>query len=85
MMYTYHPRITSRSRCMIYFLLQGHLSDIKGRKEVLMMCLLLSAVGYAMFGLATSVFFLFLARIPGGTFQCIVIYRCLLCVWDEKF
>ena len=31
-----------------------------------MFCLVLSAVGYAMFGLATSVLFLFIARIPGG-------------------
>ena len=34
-----------------------------------MFCLVLSAVGYAMFGAATSVFFLFLARIPGGKFK----------------
>ena len=31
-----------------------------------MFCLVLSAVGYAMFGLATSVLLLFFARIPGG-------------------
>lgn len=48
------------------FISQGHLSDISGRKPVLVLTLILSAVGYAMFGLATSVLFLFLARIPGG-------------------
>ncbi len=59
-------------------LFQGHWSDIAGRRFVLIFCLIMSSVGYTLFGLAASVFMLFVARIPGGMlkrFPAGILYR----------
>ncbi|ELU03605.1 hypothetical protein CAPTEDRAFT_166920 [Capitella teleta] len=49
--------------------LVGHWSDLSGRRYVLMLCLLLSASGYAMLTCASTLLLLFLARLPPGLFK----------------
>ena len=39
---------------------------MSGRRYVLLCCLLLSAVGYALFGLSSTILILIAARIPAG-------------------
>jgi MFS family permease len=49
--------------------LVGTWSDKFGRKPVLVYCLLLSALSYALLGLADSIILLIIARIPAGLFK----------------
>lgn len=45
---------------------QGCWSDVVGRRCSLLLCLLLSALGYLLLGASTSVFLFALARVPVG-------------------
>ncbi|XP_041354221.1 major facilitator superfamily domain-containing protein 9-like [Gigantopelta aegis] len=47
----------------------GKWSDMAGRRLSLWVCLILSATGYIMLGMATSLLLLFVARIPTGIFK----------------
>ncbi|XP_076857986.1 major facilitator superfamily domain-containing protein 9 [Brachyhypopomus gauderio] len=47
----------------------GSWSDVTGRRDSLLTCLLLSAFGYALLGLSTSIALFVLARIPVGLFK----------------
>ncbi|XP_008062970.1 major facilitator superfamily domain-containing protein 9 [Carlito syrichta] len=49
--------------------LVGCWSDLVGRRSSLLMCILLSAVGYLLLGAATNVFLFVLARVPAGIFK----------------
>lgn len=49
-----------------YSLFQGRWSDIYGRKQLLVLCLLISSIGYAMLAVSNCVIFLLLARVPTG-------------------
>lgn len=46
----------------------GRLSDRVGRKPIILMSLLCTSVSFVLFGLASSLFLLFLARLLAGTF-----------------
>lgn len=46
--------------------LQGSWSDVVGRQYSLLTCLLLSALGYGLLGMSTSIALFVLARIPVG-------------------
>ena len=50
-----------------YVFHQGKLSDVFGRKQLLLVSLLGTAMGYYMTSLPTSLLFLALSRIPAGT------------------
>ncbi|KAJ8351433.1 hypothetical protein SKAU_G00229090 [Synaphobranchus kaupii] len=47
----------------------GSWSDVVGRRYSMLTCLLLSALGYALLGLSTSITLFVLARIPVGLFK----------------
>ncbi|XP_068428007.1 major facilitator superfamily domain-containing protein 9 [Clinocottus analis] len=47
----------------------GSWSDVVGRQSSLLTCLLLSAVGYALLGMSSSIALFVLARIPVGLFK----------------
>ncbi|KAG7463423.1 hypothetical protein MATL_G00176410 [Megalops atlanticus] len=47
----------------------GSWSDVVGRRYSLLTCLLLSALGYALLGLSTSIVLFVVARIPVGLFK----------------
>lgn len=47
---------------------QGSWSDVVGRRYSLLTCLLLSAFGYGLLGMSTSIALFVLARIPVGRF-----------------
>ncbi|KAJ8315392.1 hypothetical protein KUTeg_007542 [Tegillarca granosa] len=47
----------------------GRWSDISGRRYCLIWCLILSAGSYALLGIASSPFLMFISRIPGGIFK----------------
>ncbi|XP_041930223.1 major facilitator superfamily domain-containing protein 9 [Alosa sapidissima] len=47
----------------------GSWSDVVGRRHSLLTCLLLSALGYALLGMSSSIFLFVLARIPVGLFK----------------
>ncbi|XP_007957681.1 major facilitator superfamily domain-containing protein 9 [Orycteropus afer afer] len=49
--------------------LVGCWSDVVGRRSSLLMCILLSALGYLMLGASTNVFLFALARVPVGIFK----------------
>ncbi|KAF4087221.1 hypothetical protein AMELA_G00093230 [Ameiurus melas] len=49
--------------------LVGSWSDVVGRRSSLLTCLLLSALGYGLLGMSTSVALFVLARIPVGLFK----------------
>ncbi|XP_075419449.1 major facilitator superfamily domain-containing protein 9 isoform X2 [Tenrec ecaudatus] len=49
--------------------LVGCWSDVVGRRSSLLMCLLLSALGYLILGASTNVFLFALARVPVGLFK----------------
>ncbi|XP_040849812.1 major facilitator superfamily domain-containing protein 9 [Ochotona curzoniae] len=49
--------------------LVGCWSDVVGRRFSLLLCILLSALGYLLLGAATSVFLFALARVPAGIFK----------------
>lgn len=48
---------------------QGSWSDVVGRRYSLLTCLLLSAFGYGLLGMSTSIALFVLARIPVGRSQ----------------
>lgn len=48
---------------------QGSWSDVVGRRYSLLTCLLLSALGYGLLGMSTSIALFVLARIPVGKAQ----------------
>ncbi|XP_038576768.1 major facilitator superfamily domain-containing protein 9 isoform X2 [Micropterus salmoides] len=48
---------------------QGSWSDVVGRRYSLLTCLLLSALGYGLLGMSTSIALFVLARIPVGLFK----------------
>ncbi|XP_052349134.1 major facilitator superfamily domain-containing protein 9-like isoform X4 [Oncorhynchus keta] len=47
----------------------GSWSDVVGRRYSMLMCLLLSALGYGLLGMSTSIALFLLARIPVGLFK----------------
>lgn len=47
---------------------QGCWSDVVGRRASLLVCILLSALGYLLLGMSTNVFLFTLARVPVGEF-----------------
>ncbi|XP_055733615.1 major facilitator superfamily domain-containing protein 9-like isoform X2 [Salvelinus fontinalis] len=47
----------------------GSWSDVVGRRYSMLMCLLLSALGYCLLGMSTSIALFLLARIPVGLFK----------------
>lgn len=47
---------------------QGCWSDVVGRRPSLLVCVLLSALGYLLLGMSTNVFLFTLARVPVGEF-----------------
>jgi MFS family permease len=47
---------------------QGCWSDVVGRRSSLLVCILLSALGYLLLGMSTNVFLFTLARVPVGEF-----------------
>lgn len=47
---------------------QGCWSDVVGRRSSLLVCILLSALGYLLLGVSTNVFLFTLARVPVGEF-----------------
>ncbi|XP_062066006.1 major facilitator superfamily domain-containing protein 9 isoform X1 [Lepus europaeus] len=49
--------------------LVGCWSDVVGRRSSLLLCILLSALGYLLLGAATNVFLFALARVPAGIFK----------------
>ncbi|XP_012497460.1 PREDICTED: major facilitator superfamily domain-containing protein 9 isoform X1 [Propithecus coquereli] len=49
--------------------LVGCWSDVAGRRASLLVCILLSALGYLLLGAATNVFLFVLARVPAGIFK----------------
>nr|XP_033805082.1 major facilitator superfamily domain-containing protein 9 isoform X1 [Geotrypetes seraphini] len=49
--------------------LVGSWSDVVGRQYSLLACILLSALGYALLGLSTNMFWYAIARIPVGIFK----------------
>ncbi|XP_027807607.2 major facilitator superfamily domain-containing protein 9 [Marmota flaviventris] len=49
--------------------LVGCWSDVVGRRSSLLVCILLSALGYLLLGMATNVFLFALARVPVGIFK----------------
>uniref|UniRef100_A0A8C9AIP5 Major facilitator superfamily domain containing 9 n=1 Tax=Prolemur simus TaxID=1328070 RepID=A0A8C9AIP5_PROSS len=49
--------------------LVGCWSDVVGRRASLLVCILLSALGYLLLGAATNVFLFVLARVPAGIFK----------------
>ncbi|XP_036353743.2 major facilitator superfamily domain-containing protein 9 isoform X2 [Ochotona princeps] len=49
--------------------LVGCWSDVVGRRFSLLLCILLSALGYLLLGAATNVFLFALARVPAGIFK----------------
>ncbi|XP_012663390.1 major facilitator superfamily domain-containing protein 9 [Otolemur garnettii] len=49
--------------------LVGCWSDVVGRQASLLVCILLSALGYLLLGAATNVFLFVLARVPAGIFK----------------
>ncbi|XP_006166686.1 major facilitator superfamily domain-containing protein 9 [Tupaia chinensis] len=49
--------------------LVGCWSDVVGRRSSLLVCILLSALGYLLLGAATNVFLFALARVPAGIFK----------------
>ncbi|ELV11569.1 Major facilitator superfamily domain-containing protein 9 [Tupaia chinensis] len=50
-------------------ILKGCWSDVVGRRSSLLVCILLSALGYLLLGAATNVFLFALARVPAGIFK----------------
>ncbi|KAL1771326.1 major facilitator superfamily domain-containing protein 9 [Sigmodon hispidus] len=62
--------------CSTYGILQlfsstfvGCWSDVVGRRSSLLVCILLSALGYFLLGISTNVFLFTLARVPVGIFK----------------
>ena len=53
---------------LVCLMLQGQWSDVAGRRFSLLVCLFMSALGYSMFTMATTVTIMFVARIPLGEF-----------------
>ncbi|WAR09460.1 MFSD9-like protein [Mya arenaria] len=49
--------------------LVGQWSDVAGRRFALLVCLFMSAGGYSIFAMATSVSLMFIARLPLGIFK----------------
>ncbi|KAM5227826.1 major facilitator superfamily domain-containing protein 9 [Ctenodactylus gundi] len=49
--------------------LVGYWSDVAGRRLSLLICILLSALGYLLLGASTSLFLFALARVPTGIFK----------------
>ncbi|KAJ8026982.1 Major facilitator superfamily domain-containing protein 9 [Holothuria leucospilota] len=47
----------------------GKLSDVLGRRKLLLFCLVLSAVGYAVRGIATNLIILVISRVISGLFK----------------
>ncbi|XP_029338317.1 major facilitator superfamily domain-containing protein 9 isoform X2 [Mus caroli] len=47
----------------------GCWSDVVGRRSSLLVCILLSALGYLLLGMSTNVFLFTLARVPVGVFK----------------
>ncbi|EDV24900.1 uncharacterized protein TRIADDRAFT_25848 [Trichoplax adhaerens] len=47
----------------------GNLSDLLGRRRVIIICLLFTSVGYALLGFSNTLVFMALARIPTGIFK----------------
>lgn len=47
----------------------GQRSDVSGRRTTLLICLFMSGCGYCMFSLATTIAFMFIARLPLGIFK----------------
>ncbi|XP_061698469.1 major facilitator superfamily domain-containing protein 9 isoform X2 [Syngnathoides biaculeatus] len=47
----------------------GSWSDVVGRRQSLLTCLLLSAFGYGLLGMSTSIAFFVLSRVPVGLFK----------------
>ncbi len=50
---------------------QGKLSDVYGRKAVLLLCFIGPAIGYLTMGLSGSLLIVILSRIPSGACVCL--------------
>ncbi|XP_055463634.1 major facilitator superfamily domain-containing protein 9 isoform X3 [Psammomys obesus] len=66
------PSAVGSRRFLLCLYLVGFLgcwSDVVGRRPSLLVCVLLSALGYLLLGMSTSVFLFTLARVPVGVFK----------------